>query len=305
MKPTLTIGIAAYNEERNIGELLRSLLAQRIESARLIEIIVVSDMSGDSTEEIVESFDDMRIKLIRNSERLGLNRNQNLISDEALGDILILLDADIIPEGDNAIETLVSPFMAQADFSRTDFVGGAIVPAEPRTFVEKILARNHVFKDAFFESIYTHGDGLYLCTGPVRVFSRELYKKLRYPDNCPNDAYSYFFAKNHGYTFAYNSNARFIFRCPATMADHAKQSLRFQAGREAVERLFSREPVAKEYQLPRSALRRAILKEFFTHPILFAGFVYLTIAVKLKKFIKSVPNQYTSWWDIAESSKKI
>jgi len=68
---TIGIGIAAHNEEANIGKLLQNLLTQPLEDSVLLEeIIVVASGCTDRTEEIVEEFamKDKRVMLITEEE---------------------------------------------------------------------------------------------------------------------------------------------------------------------------------------------------------------------------------------------
>ena len=53
-KPTVTIGIPAYNESANIGRLINDVLGQKQNHFRLAKIIVVSDCSSDATVSIVK-----------------------------------------------------------------------------------------------------------------------------------------------------------------------------------------------------------------------------------------------------------
>src|SRR3989344_3656179 len=85
MKPTLSIGIAAYNEAQNIGALISAFLAQKISSMHLLEIIVASDASTDETDEIVRSFSDKRVRLIRLEKRSGLSADQKKKTGSAPG----------------------------------------------------------------------------------------------------------------------------------------------------------------------------------------------------------------------------
>src|SRR6266851_9597176 len=55
-RPTLHVGIAAYNAERNIGRLLTSLVAQRASSYTLRQIVVHSDASSDDTVGVAKRF---------------------------------------------------------------------------------------------------------------------------------------------------------------------------------------------------------------------------------------------------------
>jgi len=78
-KLTVTIGIPAFNEEANIGFLLKDVLMQKTNSFKLTNILVSSDGSTDKTKFIVEAFKDKRIKLLANIERKGQSYRQNQI----------------------------------------------------------------------------------------------------------------------------------------------------------------------------------------------------------------------------------
>ena len=108
---TLSIGICAYNEEGNIGELLKGLLAQKLENGNMGEIIVISSGSTDRTNDIVKEFElrDNRVKLVTQDKREGKASAINLFLKIAKGDILILESADTLPKEDT-IQKLTIPF---------------------------------------------------------------------------------------------------------------------------------------------------------------------------------------------------
>lgn len=108
----LTIGICAYNEERNIGALLTALQTQVLEHCVIKEIIVVSSGSTDNTDSIVERYaeKDSRVRLVKQMSREGKASAVNLILKNANGDVVVLASADILPLEDT-IEKLVLPFL--------------------------------------------------------------------------------------------------------------------------------------------------------------------------------------------------
>ena len=107
----LSVGVMAYNEEANIGRLLRAILCQGFSHCCLKEIFVVASGCTDRTEKIVQDVmkDDRRIQLIVQSRRQGKASAINLFLSRASGDILILESADTLPER-GAFEKLVAPF---------------------------------------------------------------------------------------------------------------------------------------------------------------------------------------------------
>jgi biofilm PGA synthesis N-glycosyltransferase PgaC len=85
----ITIGIPAYNEEKNIGTLLTALLMQEQKRTKISEIIVVSSGSTDRTDEIVKEYSniDDRTILIRQPQRRGKASAINEILKASTNDI--------------------------------------------------------------------------------------------------------------------------------------------------------------------------------------------------------------------------
>ena len=107
----VSIGVMAYNEERNMARLLRSLTEQRLSEASIIEVFVVSSGSTDRTDEIVREWEkkDGRIVLIPQASRQGKASAINLFLEAAHGEVLVLESGDTVPELD-CVERLVAPF---------------------------------------------------------------------------------------------------------------------------------------------------------------------------------------------------
>lgn len=125
----VSIGICVYNEENNIGRLLKALLKQKTCLASIFEIYVVSSGSTDKTNEIVEKFTkiDSRIKLLTQDQREGKASAINLFLQNAKGEILVLESGDTVPFEDT-IENLVAPF----DDPNVGMTGGHSVPVNDR-----------------------------------------------------------------------------------------------------------------------------------------------------------------------------
>lgn len=88
--PTASIVVPAYNVSATISETLQSLLAQTFQD---FEIIVVDDGSTDDTAQIVKSFDDPRVQLIRQFNR-GLSGARNTGIAHASAGIVGFCDSD-------------------------------------------------------------------------------------------------------------------------------------------------------------------------------------------------------------------
>lgn len=92
---SVSILIPAYNTERYIAETIRSVIAQTFTDW---ELIVVDDRSTDGTANIVADFatTNARIRLIRNSENLGMMRNWNYGLSLCTAPYFVKLDCDDI-----------------------------------------------------------------------------------------------------------------------------------------------------------------------------------------------------------------
>lgn len=94
-EPTVSIVVAAHNEEAQIAAKLEDCLALEYPADRW-EILVASDGSSDGTEGIVGEFGrrDARIRLVRSAGRAGKSGVQNLAAEQAQGEILLFTDVE-------------------------------------------------------------------------------------------------------------------------------------------------------------------------------------------------------------------
>ena len=107
-EPTVSILIAAYNEEDSIGRKLNETLALHYPASKL-EILVVSDGSSDRTDEIVRSCPDPRVRLLRVEGRRGKTNAQNQGVRLCRGEIIVFSDATATYHPDSILR-LVEPY---------------------------------------------------------------------------------------------------------------------------------------------------------------------------------------------------
>jgi cellulose synthase/poly-beta-1,6-N-acetylglucosamine synthase-like glycosyltransferase len=90
--PSVSMIIAAYNEEESIAAKIENSLALDYPPNKL-EILIGSDGSSDRTAEIVQQYTDPRIRFF-NLARSGKNGVLNAIVPKAKGDVLVFSDAN-------------------------------------------------------------------------------------------------------------------------------------------------------------------------------------------------------------------
>jgi glycosyltransferase involved in cell wall biosynthesis len=89
----LTVSMPAYNTGEYIGEAIESVLRQEGVD---FELIVVDDGSKDDTAEVVLSFNDPRIRLIRNEKNMGIAYCHNLVIEKSASPFIAHVDSDDI-----------------------------------------------------------------------------------------------------------------------------------------------------------------------------------------------------------------
>ena len=95
-----SVGICAYNEEKNIGQLIEAILNQKQTNNFILkEIIVVASGCTDHTASIVQKWQksDLRIRLIVEKTRRGKANAVNLFLKSSKSQYLILESADTLP----------------------------------------------------------------------------------------------------------------------------------------------------------------------------------------------------------------
>lgn len=89
----ISIVVPNYNGE----EVLKKNLPKILEAAESAEVIVVDDASVDGSLEILNGFRP-KIRILRNEKNLGFSSTVNKGVKEAKGEVVVLLNTDVIPE---------------------------------------------------------------------------------------------------------------------------------------------------------------------------------------------------------------
>ena len=160
----ISVVITAYNEEAFVGVALRSALRQTLGD---LEIIVVDDGSTDRTAAVVESFEDDRIRLIR-QENQGLSAARNTGIAAAGCGLIAFLDSDDVWMPDFC-EQMAAALRARPDagFSYSD--AWWLDDASDRFYRESAMAVNHPPQEppvdpVEFLRLLIHGNFIFVST---------------------------------------------------------------------------------------------------------------------------------------------
>jgi glycosyltransferase involved in cell wall biosynthesis/LmbE family N-acetylglucosaminyl deacetylase len=276
-KPTVIVGIPAYDEEANIGELLKALFRQKQDNFDLKEIIVVSDGSKDKTELIVESFKDKKIKLLKNECRLGQNKSQNLIISMTSSDYLLLLEADTLPSD----KYFISKMVEHAEEKNAGVVQGLPRPLKPRNFVESVLIKQGILFSEFYlgkkNAVQMHISGQ-----GGRLISNEVFKKLFWPKYVYEDLYLLFFCKQKSEKYLLNEDAICYCRYPDNIRDYLRKRRKVMVGHLAMMKYFSKENPSLLNKVAYKETLIMFFKFLAEDPLRFFVYIFIKIYSKLK-----------------------
>lgn len=281
-----SIGIMAYNEERNIGNLLRELLKQRLSFVK--EIIVVNDGSTDKTAEIIKkSLKNKKIKLINIKKRGGKVRAINEFLKKARSEIIVLESADTIPEK-NAIKELFKEFKDP----KIGIVGARITP----------LNNGNSFADFFGTFAYKLHHEVALKNpkfGELIAF-RNVIKKL--PMNAVDEECLAMLIKKKGYQLKYCPKSIIHNKQPTSIKELIVQRRRIHAGHKTLNKKGYSPATYKLKNVTKVLVKNLKLKKI--HLIL--GAIVLESYARWLGFYDICFKRNNHYrWEIAESTKSL
>lgn len=197
--PDVAVVIAAFNEEKHIGERIRNLMDQDYPSKRLT-VLVGSDGSTDATVRVAGNIHDSRLRLCAFERNRGKASVLNDLVAQASQDVLVFSDANTHFEKDT-IRRLVARL---ADPSVGAVCGELILspPARARNVDHMYWSLERRLKAA--ESAIS---GLLGANGGVYAIRRVLYQPLA-PDTICDDFVIVMNAAVAGWRVVYEPNAR-------------------------------------------------------------------------------------------------
>lgn len=175
VRTSVSVLIAARNEEAHIGATIGDILAQNFPTG-LLEVIVVDDHSTDRTSEIVSSYADQGVKLVRLNEDKALNSyKKKAISeaiDKASGELIITTDADC-RMGPDWLKTVVQ-FYEKGDFK---LISSPVAYFREKTFFEELQTLEFLYLIGLGAS--TIGNKMpSTCNGANLAYRKDVFKEL-------------------------------------------------------------------------------------------------------------------------------
>jgi len=124
-EPIISVITSTYNDGPYLREAVDSILNQTFTD---FEYIIVDDASTDETPQILASYDDPRIVVLRNEENLGRGGARNRAIEKARGEYIAIMDGDdvsMLDRFEKQIEYLVSHPEIEYLGSGIQYISGA------------------------------------------------------------------------------------------------------------------------------------------------------------------------------------
>jgi cellulose synthase/poly-beta-1,6-N-acetylglucosamine synthase-like glycosyltransferase len=216
IEPTVTILITAFNEKASIRQKLENTLALTY-PAHKMEIIVASDGSTDSTDDIVREFSGRGVKLFRQEGRVGKTMTQNNAVKVAAGDVILFSDATTHYPAD-VLATVLPPFNDKT----VGCVAGRLVYVDDANTNVGVGAKSYWNYETLIKSAESLACSLIGASGCLYAVRRSVYEPM-YAEACSDFLIC---------TMLYRSGSRSVFApeavCYETTNVNPKDELRMR-----------------------------------------------------------------------------
>lgn len=219
--PSVAILISAHNEERVIAERVANALGQDYPADK-IKVIVGSDGSSDSTEEILGRIKEPRFKAFLYSRNRGKASVLNDLAAEATADVLVFSDANTRFEA-NAIKWLAVHFADE----RVGCVSGELnlLDDAQNGNSDAIYWRYEQFVKRYESKL----NALVGANGAIYGIRRELFPKVP-ADTVIDDLIISLYSVRRGFRSKYEPRAQAEETLAPTIDDEAKRRIRIGSG---------------------------------------------------------------------------
>jgi cellulose synthase/poly-beta-1,6-N-acetylglucosamine synthase-like glycosyltransferase len=273
--PGVSIIIPAYNEEKDIGGTISTILESDYPKDKL-EIIVVNDGSTDNTLEEIRKFKGIRII---NKENSGKADSINKGIGIAKFDLVGVVDADSYPNKD-AIRRMIAYF----EEDNVAAVTSSILVKNRKRWFERLQAYEYTVI-GWTRKLLQFVEGIYVTPGPLSIYKRDLVLKYGGFDtkNLTEDIEMTWRILSHGHKVRISLNSKAYTVVPQRLRDWWKQRVRWNLG--GLQTMLKYKHI---FFNPHYGMMGFFVVPFFTCTV-FLGIIGLGVFsyVVLRKFFKS------------------
>lgn len=225
-EPAVTFLIAAYNEEKVIGNRIENIASSNYDFEK-IEVLIGSDNSTDKTNEILTSYKDKYnwLKVFLFNERKGKAGILNELIKEAKNEIIVFTDANTMFHK-NALKNLVADFVDE----KIGGVCGKLILLENENSKTE---SNEETKYWFYENIIKRAEGeagiSFSANGGIFAIRKELYEPIPIDKPVTDDLFISLSVVSKGYKFTFAENAIAYEEVSKDVKEEYKRKVRFSA----------------------------------------------------------------------------
>ena len=173
----ISVIIPTFNREKLIGNSIKSVLNQTFKN---FELIIVDDGSTDNTSEVVDKFQDNRIKYIKLDKNQGASNARNIGIKNAKGKYISFQDSDDIFYP-NKLEIQLNNIIKEKsdlDFCKINVIYNNTF----RYFVPSNIVEKRFEKVDFFDELISNGN--FISTQSILI-KKSFMKKFPFDPNMP------------------------------------------------------------------------------------------------------------------------
>jgi len=294
-RPTVTVGIPTYYGAPSILKTVASIFA----STPLPPDRLIVSVDGNPLQpEIQAGLETLGAEVIFNAERGGQVARIKQILALATTDLVVTTQDDVLFAPD-ALATLANEFVDDPGLTMT---GANVQPVQAVTRFEKIVEVGvHLTRRA--GEHWRDGDNYLLASGRCLAFRTNHVRQFEIPEEVVNsDAYLFFENRRRGGSFRSAAEAIVYNRSPQTMAEHEKQSKRFQNSVAELARYFPEADLHADYAVPAGVKVRAALGELWAHPTAMLTYLGVFGYTRLMQLLR--PAREKRFWKTDLSTKR-
>jgi cellulose synthase/poly-beta-1,6-N-acetylglucosamine synthase-like glycosyltransferase len=298
----LTVGICAFNEASNIGNLLNNILEEQA-LAPESEVLVVCSGCTDATVSIVQSYSvkDNRIKLFVEAKRQGKASAINYILSHANYDPILFVSADTFPTK-GSFQSLAQRLQAQ----NVGIVCGNPVPVnQSNSRIGRLVQLLWSFHGHVFEEL--NRDGLARHASEIFCMRKGILDHI--PSETVNDdAYIAVTTKERGWLVEFDAQAKVLIRGPMTFQEYFRQRRRILFGHYQIRKLTGKSPQYLVHLLPQHPLKTLKMSLWLfknNTPIDTAIFLFTEFWVNLFSIADFIAGKTHTQWSTLTSTKAI
>ena len=297
-KLTLSVAIPAYNEEKNIGNIIKAIFSQKGRHG-LSLVKVYLDGSSDDTEKILFSLRKKypRLIIVSDKTRKGKYYRVNQAFRENRSDYLVVLDADVLPKDEYLLEKLVNFAKENPQYL---MIAAHNVLIRPKNFIGKFLYANFLIWDQVRLSIpkYIHPENFF---GTATLYTKDFTQSVVVPDKLVDPHLFIYLSAHVKEGFGYCPDAEVLQWPISNFSDFAKLMRRTIGKRDhQLEKIFSIKTeeilfIPVKYKL--FGLVKSLWKEpFYTS--------FALVFIYINKFITWGEMNTSTVWEVVHSTKK-